>query len=534
MVSKIPVGKIFYNGTIITMEEKQPSVEAVGIEGEKIFAVGMLKEVKEKFGSETKLIDLKGTTLLPGFIDSHMHPMSFLYVSMSLDLSPITSLNKLQEFLKRTSEKRGIGEVIFGFKLKEEMFDIPQLPTRWDLDVACPDNPIFILRYDGHIGIANTKALELVGITTETKVPDGGEIRKNEKGELTGVISENALSVVYERISKYRSSNPVVLQGSAEKAFKMLAEKGITSFHGVTTLQRDMPLYNMIQNEILQSWYSLVSIANPRKFIELQERQQYSKKEDSKFKTRCWKGYFDGTLGAKTALMNEPFSDAPDKSGFSVIDEEKMFNKMKLIHENGFQIGIHAIGDKGNRVCVDLYKKLLEEFPRANHRHRIEHASLLTDDVIRDIKKYKIIVACQPPFINSEHTWLEKRLGKKRCKYTYPFKSIIDSGIIMASGSDSPIEEPDVILGLHALVTRNGFIPEQCISMKEALKTYTINGAYAAFEENIKGSIKVGKFADLVILDRNPLEIDKDHIKDIQVLETIIRGKSVFKKDEII
>jgi len=204
---------------------------------------------------------------------------------------------------------------------------------------------------------------------------------------------------------------------------------------------------------------------------------------------------------------------------------------MILVHENGFQIGIHAIGDKGNRIIVNLYKKLLDEFPKENHRHRIEHASLLTEDVIKDIKKYNIIVACQPPFINSEYTWLEKRLGKKRCKYTYPFKSIIDSGVIMASSSDSPIEDPDIIMGLHALVTRNGFVPEQCISMEEALKTYTINGAYAAFEENIKGSIVVGKFADFVILDRNPLEISKEEIKEIIILETIIRGKTVYKKE---
>ncbi|MHA2256167.1 MAG: amidohydrolase family protein, partial [Candidatus Heimdallarchaeaceae archaeon] len=181
MVSKIPIRKIFYNGTILTMEEKQPGVEAVGIEGEKIVAAGLLDEVITVLGNEYDLIDLKGNTLLPGFIDSHMHPMSFVYVLMNLDLSPLTSLKELQDFLKKTAEKRGKGELIFGFKLKEEMFEIPKLPTRWDLDVACPENPVIILRYDGHIGVVNSKTLELVGITPDTKVPKGGEIRKNEK-----------------------------------------------------------------------------------------------------------------------------------------------------------------------------------------------------------------------------------------------------------------------------------------------------------------------------------------------------------------
>lgn len=528
------VRKIFYNGTIITMEDKQPSVEAVGIEGERIFAVGMLEEVKEELGSEYELIDLKGSALLPGFIDSHIHPIGSMFMLMNLDLSTITSLEKLQEILKDTAEKRGKGDLIFGFKFKEELFEIPKLPTRWDLDIACPENPVFILRYDGHIGVANTKALELAGVNPQTQVPTGGEIRKDEKGELTGVLSENALTLLYSKVSKYLFPKPEVLQETAKKYFKSLASKGITSVHGITSLQRDITVYSLVKKEVLQSWYSLISIVDPTKLLDLKNQSLDSNKEDSKFKTRCWKGYFDGTLGAKTALMHEPFSDAPDKSGFSVIDEEKMFNKMMLVHENGFQIGIHAIGDKGNRIIVNLYKKLLDEFPKENHRHRIEHASLLTNDVIKDIKKYNIIVACQPPFINSEHTWLERRLGKRRCKYIYPFKSIIKSGIIMASGSDSPIEDPDIILGLHALVTRNGFVPEQCITMEDALKTYTINGAYAAFEENIKGSIKVGKLADFVILDRNPLEVKDEEIKETQILETIIRGKSVFKKDIVV
>jgi len=208
-----------------------------------------------------------------------------------------------------------------------------------------------------------------------------------------------------------------------------------------------------------------------------------------------------------------------------------MYEKMKVAHNDGFQIAIHVIGDKGNRICVDLYKKLLTEFPRDNHRHRIEHASMLTEDVIKDMKDYGIIASCQPPFINSEYTWLEKRIGKKRCEYTYPMKSIIDAGIVLVSGSDCPVEDPSVIMGLHALVDRNGFIPEQCITVEEALKTYTINAAYAAFEENIKGTIEEGKLADLVILDKNPLEVSKDKIKEIQVVETFIRGKSIYKRE---
>ena len=228
--------------------------------------------------------------------------------------------------------------------------------------------------------------------------------------------------------------------------------------------------------------------------------------------------------------MYEPFSDQPDKTGFFVINIDELYERMKKAHNLGFQIAIHAIGDKANRMVVDLYKKLLLECPRENHRHRIEHASMLTKDVLKYVKELKLILSCQPPFINSEYTWLEKRLGKKRCEYTYPFKSIIDAGIILAAGSDGPVENPSVIDGLHAMVNRNGFIPNECISIEEALKAYTINGAYAAFEEDIKGSIEVGKLANFVILDKNLLKIPKSELRSVIVLETIIRGKTVYRK----
>ncbi|MFW9940066.1 MAG: amidohydrolase [Candidatus Thorarchaeota archaeon] len=521
--------KIFFNGPIITMDEKQPLVEAVGIENDRIISVGSLNKVKKDIGTNHEFIDLKGRILLPGFIDSHMHPISYLFLFLNLDLSNVKSLKELQDILKQTATKKQKGDFILGLKLKEEEFDVPKLPTRWDLDEVCPEHPVFVVRYDGHIGIANSKTLELSGVDSNTLSPEGGEIRKNIKGEPTGIVSENALDMVFSKIQKHLIPKPEVLRETADKTFKRLAKNGITSIHGQLNEGR-IDIYKMIQNNILQNWYAFVSIDNPEKLMELKKPPLDGGNEDSKFKIGTLKLFLDGTFGAKTACMWEPFTDAPNSCGFCVVDEEEMYEKMKVAHNNGFQIAIHVIGDKGNRICVDLYKKLLTEFPREDHRHRIEHASMLTDDVIRDMKDYGIIASCQPPFINSEYKWLEKRIGKERCNYTYPMKSIIDAGIVLASGSDCPVEEPNVIMGLHALVDRNGFVPEQCISIKEAIRSYTINAAYAAFEENIKGSIKIGKLADFVILDKNPFEIPNKKIRDIQVLETIIRGKTVYKK----
>ena len=537
MIEKNIERKIFFGGPIITINDKQPIVEAVGVIGEIINFVGSLEYVKNRMENDYILVNLNGSTLLPGFIDCHLHPIIFAFYLLNPDLTNVNSLEELKQLLKNASEAKGDDDLVVGFNLKEENFDRPILPTKWDLDEACSTKPIFIMRYDGHIGIANTKALELVGITRDSIAPEGGEIRKNDKGDLTGVISENALELILSKISV---PGPQEIKGAAEQAFMILAKKGLTSLHGVISTDTkgefggaaavEMSIYKSLLDIIPQNWYTLINTDKPKKLIRLKKPPLDDYSKESKFKINCLKLYLDGSFGAKTACMHEPFSDAPDMCGFCVIDEDEIYEKMKIAHNNGFQICIHAIGDKGNRIVVDLYIRLLEEFPRENHRHRIEHASMLTQDVIQDMKKYGIIASCQPPFLNSEYKWLEKRLGKERLKYTYPFKSIIDAGVILASGSDCPIEDPSPLLGLHALITRNGLVIEECISVEEALKTYTLNAAYAAFEEDVKGSIEVGKLADLVILNKNPMEIPKEEIKEIKVLETIIRGKTVFVK----
>ncbi len=522
------------------MCDKLPSVEAIGIEGEKIVAVSNLKEVKQWMGKGCQEIDLKGKVMLPGFIDSHLHPIAFLFFLFNLDLKDVKSLKELKEVLKKHAETEPKENLIIGLSLKEEEFKDPKervLPTRKELDEACPDHPVFLLRYDGHCGVANSKALKLAGITRDTIAPEGGEISKDNRGEPTGLLKELATGMVLAKVSMPPAER---INEFAKKGFDILTSKGLTSLQAVIQAEGgaelgdigafELPVFKTLMDRIPQNWYSLVFTNNPKKLTRLQKPPLDGGANDSKFKLRFLKLFADGTYGSATALMNEPFSDQPDKSGFLVIKEEELYEKMKIAHNLGFQIGIHTIGDKGNRVIVDLYKRLLTEFPKKDHRHRIEHASSLTADVIRDMSELRLIASCQPPFINSEFKWLPKRLGLKRCKEAYPMKSLIDAGVVITSGSDCPIEDPDVILGLHALVTRNGFVPEQCISIKEALKTYTINAAYASFEEDIKGSIEVGKLADFVILDKNPLEVPEQEIKNIQVLETIIRGKTVFKK----
>jgi predicted amidohydrolase YtcJ len=332
-----------------------------------------------------------------------------------------------------------------------------------------------------------------------------------------------------------------VIREAASRFFKNLAKHGITSIHGLIEMDRkggvenlggiSIPILKIIKENILQNYYSIVYTADPKKLRRIKKPPLDGGKQDSKFKVGCIKAWMDGTLRTATAFMSEPFTDQLENCGYCVIDEDELYNRMKNAHNLDYQMAVHAIGDKANRIVVNLYKKLLREYPKADSRHRIEHASLLTEDVLRDMKECRIIASCQPTFLYSEFDWIEKRIGNERCKYLYPFKSIVNEGIILAAGSDCPTEDPNPFLGLYNLVTRNNFVPEECLTIEEALKAYTINGAYASCEENIKGSIEVGKLADLVILDKNPLEVPYDKIKDIQVIETIIRGKSVYKQE---
>ncbi|MFX0147230.1 MAG: amidohydrolase, partial [Candidatus Hodarchaeota archaeon] len=472
--------KLFFGGPIITLNENQPIVEAIGIDGEKILTVGSMDHVISILNSGYKLINLDGNTLLPGFIDCHLHPISYVLYHLFPDLTDIRSLEELKLLLKKSIKEKNTSELLLAFNLSEEKFKVPKLPTRQDLDDACPNHPVFILRYDSHIGIANSKALELAGITEETIVPKGGEFRRDESGKLNGVICEKAINLI---LSKMKFPEASKIEQAAFKVFTSLASKGLTSFHAIVSGDKsgefgevgaiELPLFRFLQDKILQNCYTFINMEKIRKLFRIQDSYFYNQQIEDRFKFGGLKLFLDGSFGAKTAYMYEPFTDAPNMCGFCVIEEDTIYNRMLKAHQNGIQIILHAIGDKGNRIAMNLYKKLLQEYPRKDHRYRIEHASMLTKDVIADMKKYSIIASCQPPFINSEYIWLEKRLGKERCKYTYPFKSILDSKVILVSGSDCPVEDPSPILGIHALVTRNGFIPEQCISVEEALKTYT-------------------------------------------------------------
>ncbi len=534
--------KIFHNGIILSMTTSNLAnsiIEAVGIVDEKIEATGSLKEVQNQMGENTELIDLKGACMLPGFSDCHIHPVGSLFYFIFPDLAEVKSIDELKTVLKKSAQQKKPDELILGLNFNEQNFNPPVLPTRWDLDEAVMDNPCGILRTDGHLIVINSKALKAFGINENTPVPEGGEIQKNKEGKITGILTENATNLVMNSIPPPDSETT---NAAALKFSQSLAEKGITSVHGLIELDHEggvenlggisIPIMKLVKDKIFQNYYFMVYTQTPKKLNRLRKSALHDKEEEGKYKVGALKSWFDGTYGSASALMYENFTDLPEKNGFLVVDKNVLYERMVEAHNLGYQIAIHSIGDKANRMLVDMYKKLLKDYPREDHRHRIEHCSSLMDDVIKDMKELGIIASCQPSFLNSEYKWLERRIGKERSKQAYPYKSLISEGVIVAAGSDCPVEDPDPIKGLHALVTRNGFVPEQCIPIEEALKFYTINAAFACFQEKVRGTIELGKMADFVILDRNPLTTPPNEVKNIQILSTIIKGEVVFQRDK--
>ncbi|HME56098.1 MAG TPA: amidohydrolase [Candidatus Lokiarchaeia archaeon] len=538
------------NCTILTLDNEGTIADAMAIAGDTILAVGMMDQVQTKLqergdSSPIAIIeeDLNGACIVPGFVDVHMHPGLYIYFRTQLDLSGVRSYAALARALQVEDEQRPSDEWILGVDLMEDLFTDPEervFPTRVELDTACPNRPAVVVRHDGHICGVNSKALESMNIDATTVnglQTRTGEIRVDANGEPTGVFTETATGYPLERVSMPGMDR---LKEAGRRFSRELASFGITTVGGVFQLGAEgiagqagaveIPMMEMLikENIIDQDIVFYIVTDKPKQLKRAGNQLQKVAGEGGRFVVGGIKLYSDGSFGARTAAMFEPYADSPtSECGFMVRDKETLLDLVKEAGELGYQAIVHAIGDKANRVVVDMYKELPPGEAR-ERRHRIEHASTLSRDTVDDIASLGIIVATQPAFINSEYTWLEKRLGPERVKQTYAFKSIIDAGAVLAGASDAPVESANVIEALQACVTRHDLVPEETITPEEALRMFTWNAAYAIRQENVKGSIEEGKLADFVILDNNPLLVPPSSIEMIKVLATYHRGSKIF------
>jgi len=528
--------QIYFGGEIYTVDGARPTAEALAVRDGWIVAVGSKKDCQATLGTNPEEIDLGGRALLPGFFDTHLHPILVVYYDLNLDLHGIGTIIALQDKIRETSRLKEKEAWIIGLQLDDHGLLDGRLPNRHDMDAACSDRPVMVVTFDGHRVIANTKAIEEAGISAATPDPAGGKIDRESNGYPAGVFRETGAQLM---LGKMPPLNMDLFINGAAVSWKKFAARGITSIGAVLQTDEEGPSgphgaielagMELLLESMPVNVYGLL-IAHDVNQIRAARKTGLHRRDAGGHHIGTYKIFSDGTFQAFTAYMKEGYADQPDKRGILVLHPEEIYRRMVEAHQEGLQIAVHAIGDGANQTCIDLFKRLLKEYPREDHRHRLEHASQLDAAMIDDIARLGLVVSTQPLFIHQEKQWLHKRLGAARTKYTYAFRSLVDAGVRVAGASDTPITSGDVLHAIQCCVTREGFEPQQALTAAQAVQMFTLDAAYAQFEEKIKGSLSVGKRADMVILSANPVSAAPEKIRDIRVVQTICGGKTTFKE----
>jgi predicted amidohydrolase YtcJ len=516
------------NANVITLDSKLPKAEALAIQNGKIVAVCSNEEIRRYIKKETRVIDAKNGMVVPGFVDCHVHMTGFGQSLQSLNLRDVKSIKELQQKLQDHADKSLKKKWILGGRWDQEQFAEKRYPTRWDLDKAVADKPVFLLRVCGHVGVANSKALQLANITKETVV-EGGKIDLDKTtGEPDGVLRENALELIWKAVPKPAQKE---LEYACLSACREAVEFGLTGVHWIVSSAEEIRILQRLcfEDKLPLRVYLGIPAEALDEMVDLGLLTGFG---NDMLKIGFIKIFADGSLGGRTAALKEPYPDKPETNGMMLYTQKKLNKLVLKAHKAGLQLAIHAIGDRAIDNVLKAFTEALQKFPRMNHRHRVEHCSVLNPKLIKKMKRFGLIASIQPHFVISDF-WVVDRLGKTRARWTYPFKTLIREGLIVASGSDCPVEPIKPLLGIWAAVTRKSF-PEERLTVEEALKTYTLNAAYASFDENKKGTINVGKLADLTILSHNLFDISPNNIRDVAVEMTIVDGKVVYASEPLL
>jgi len=511
----LPPTLVLINGKIITMDLSHPAAQAVAILQDRIIDVGDSSAISKLARPETIVIDLHGRTVVPGFIDCHCHLIEFGLSLKTLDLRGTKTIHDL----KKRIQARGnaLNCWIIGRGWDQEKFVEARYPNRYDLDEVVRDKPVFLRRICGHIAVANSAALRSAGISSRTPDPPGGKIDRDTLGRLTGILREKAMDLVEEKIPQPKLDE---YKTAARAGFEKALAVGLTTVHCIISSKYELSAVQELQRDdkLPIRLQILIPIHKLKFASQLGIKTGFG---NDWLRIGGIKIFTDGSLGARTAALRAPYSDDPLNRGILTYKPEELERLIEDAHKAGFQIATHAIGDEAIRVVLRCYGKLRR---REKMRHRIEHASVLTPNLIRRISKLKLIVSVQPSFIRSD-TWIESRLGSKRSRYANALRALEQMNVMTVAGSDCPIEPLSPLLGICAAVDRSG---PQSLTVDGAISLYTRNAAYASFEEHAKGSVEVGKFADLVVLEKDPREVPASDIYRIGVLMTIVAGKIAY------
>jgi len=522
------------NATVHTADSANSQVEAFAYRDQKIVAVGKTESLENTYQGARR-IDANGATVVPGFIDAHGHLLGLGQSLMIADLMGTTSKEEILAVLKQHELSLKDGQWLLGRGWDQNDWEVQELPSAADLNAAFPNRPVWLERVDGHAGWANQSAIasskqDLSG----SWQPDGGEIVRNSAGQATGVFIDNAVGLINDQV-------PTTTKNELNQALKLAMQKtasvGLTGMHDAgTTLETWQLLETLKQNDELNiRVYAMANGAN--KMLAYLCDNGVVTDPEAYLTARSVKLYSDGALGSRGAALIADYSDAPGNVGLLIESEEKLKQHTARASACGLQVNIHAIGDRGNRVTLNVLDKAVNDDNPG--RHRIEHSQVVELDDFERFKDLGLIASVQPTHATSDMYWAEERVGEERIKGAYAWQKFIELGVPLALGSDFPVEKPDPLLGFYAAVTRQdakgwpdkGWYPNQVLTREQALHGFTLGAAYAAFQEDQVGSISVGKAADFVMLSKDIMSIPAEEILTTQVLKTVIAGKEVFSTE---
>jgi predicted amidohydrolase YtcJ len=548
-----PADLVLRNGQIVTVDEALPEAQAVAIRGHRIVAVGTDEEIGRFVGRRTQVIDLAGRLAIPGFIEGHGHFMGVGQAKMNLDLMNVRNWDEVVGMVGAASADARRDAWIIGRGWHQEKWDrVPEpnvqgIPLHTSLDSVSPHNPVILTHASGHMSFVNRRALELAGIDRNTPDPAGGEILRDTDGNPTGLLRQNAQGLANRaRAAAERGRTQADLETESRRAAQLAAEevlsKGVTSFHDAGATYGTIDFFRQLEaeNALPVRLYVMIRDSNDQHEQKLSDYYLPASENDY-LVVRSIKVAIDGALGSHGAWLLEPYADRAGHTGFSTTPLESVTRTAELAIDHGFQLNIHAIGDRGNREVLNIYERAFQANPdKRDLRWRIEHAQHLNPADIPRFAELGVIASMQGIHATSDAPWIPPRLGPERARTgAYVWRSLMDAGALIANGTDAPVEDVDPIASFHASVTRRTasgdvFFGEQRMTRAEALRSYTLNNAYAAFEENVKGSITPGKLADIVVLSKNIMTVPEEEIRTARVDLTIVGGEVRYRREAIV
>jgi predicted amidohydrolase YtcJ len=530
---------VLLNGNIYTADTARPTASAMAVRAGRVHFIGSDADARKLATGSTKVIDLRGATVVPGIIDAHAHLLGLGNLLRRVNLAGSASYDEVIARVKAWAKDVTPGEWILGRGWDQTRWPGREFPTHEALSRAFPNNPVVLDRVDGHAILANAKAMELAGVTPATTDPAGGRIIRLASGSPSGVFVDNAESLVGRAI-------PASTRADTRKAIlAAIAEAnrwGLTGIHDAGASAETIGIYEELAKAGNYNLRNYVMLSDPLTLSpaargDYLRRGPQSALYDGHLWIRSIKLYADGALGSRGAALLAPYADEPANSGLLVSTPDHIRGTAAAALRSGFQVNIHAIGDRGNRIALDAVEWALGQVPRANHRFRIEHAQVISPEDIPRFAKLGVIPSMQPTHQTSDMGWAEARVGPQRIRGAYAWRSLLNTGVVIPSGTDFPVEEVNPLLTFHAAVTRQdpsnlppgGWYPDQKMTRDEALRSMTIWPAYAGFQESVLGSLAPGKYADFVVFDRDIMRIPDTEILGTRVVSTWIGGKAVYE-----